>query len=247
MESMAALLACPICLEPFTDPRMLTTCFHTFCHKCLRDWIANSGRNGSFLCPVCKTSYRIQQQGAAGFPKNFFMNKCLDVVNEATNRAEPASVGGSGRTFEVCSNFDQTFCRQPEQFCLNCCEYYCNNCSSVHSRQNLSRDHDQVALESLTDEMLRDARLKSETLRCQEHNEKLRLYCNTCRRAVCSSCCDVNHQSHTFRAIKALDGDLKSELSNLMATVQGLIDADLSSSRQIKQSQQKVVNSTSAA
>ena len=43
------VITCPICLEHFTDPRLLP-CTHTYCLKCIKE--VASKNNGQFECPL---------------------------------------------------------------------------------------------------------------------------------------------------------------------------------------------------
>ena len=43
------LVTCPICLEYFVDPRLLS-CSHTYCHRCIVQIAASSG--GQFECSM---------------------------------------------------------------------------------------------------------------------------------------------------------------------------------------------------
>uniref|UniRef100_J3LU05 RING-type domain-containing protein n=1 Tax=Oryza brachyantha TaxID=4533 RepID=J3LU05_ORYBR len=56
----SAACACPICLESFQDEAYLDTCFHSFCYKCICQWvkIVSTKRAeplSSVQCPLCKT------------------------------------------------------------------------------------------------------------------------------------------------------------------------------------------------
>ncbi|KAK3148984.1 hypothetical protein QOZ80_3AG0211320 [Eleusine coracana subsp. coracana] len=59
-KASASAFACPICLEAFKDEAYLDTCFHSFCFKCIRQWIKIVGSKhvdplSSVRCPLCKT------------------------------------------------------------------------------------------------------------------------------------------------------------------------------------------------
>lgn len=233
----------------------MLSCLHSLCHKCLDDHITHSGQKGQFQCPACRKSLQIPEDGAYAFPKNFFVNTYMDAHLE-TDKTRTRSKSGrkllNGKQMErehICINYeDGDDCTQPEQFCLDCCEYYCRNCSRVHRKSKLSRSHSQVALDDLTEEMLRDAMSKSVAPRCQKHkNEQLLLYCNTCLCAVCYICSQTSHQSHTFREVGDVDEEAKYEINDLMTTLQGLIQDSKDTNDQIKHKQQKVERSTSTA
>jgi ADP-ribose pyrophosphatase YjhB (NUDIX family) len=60
------LLACPICLEKFTNPYMTVPCGHTFCKRCIEGSIEQS-----HSCPTCRTRL-------THFVKNFVVAGLLD-------------------------------------------------------------------------------------------------------------------------------------------------------------------------
>lgn len=246
-QSMTSLLECPICLGPFTDPRMLTTCFHTLCYKCLSDHITHSGDNGLFQCPVCRTTLHIPTDGASAFPKNFFVNSCM-AVTQATKAGEESLGEEPVARWNVCSNSeDGDDCAPPDQFCIVCCRYFCKDCSKAHQKDKVTRRHAQVSVDDLTDEMWKDTMSKSVAPRCQKHNKKLKLYCSNCKSAVCAICCHTGHQSHTFREVADVDEDHKTELSEVIATLQSLIEETRDRTNNIKEAQERRDNSTSAA
>lgn len=254
-HTLASLLECPICLDAFQDPRMLISCFHTLCHKCIEDYIKHSAKNGQFQCPVCRATLQIPENGADSYPKNFFVNSCIDAVKGAgtggarSKTGEKLESGQNRGRDNVCSNSDDgDECTQPEHFCLECCEYYCKTCSRVHRKSKATRSHAQVPLEDLTEEMLVDARAKSETPRCQKHADKmLELYCSTCQCAVCPICCHTGHQSHKFCEITDVDEDLKTELGEVISGLQDTIDGVKEQTDQVKQLEQQLNSNTSIA
>ena len=46
-------LTCSICLETYTDPKIIS-CLHTFCCKCLEKHARKNHRQGKFRCPECQ-------------------------------------------------------------------------------------------------------------------------------------------------------------------------------------------------
>ena len=57
--------ACPICLEPFEDPRVLP-CGHSICFGCLRQVArANASAPGKVECPLCRYLC-LQRNGPGG-------------------------------------------------------------------------------------------------------------------------------------------------------------------------------------
>ncbi|TVU44466.1 hypothetical protein EJB05_03909, partial [Eragrostis curvula] len=55
----AAAYSCPICLDAFKDEAYLDTCFHSFCFKCICQWVKIIASKRaepltSIKCPLCK-------------------------------------------------------------------------------------------------------------------------------------------------------------------------------------------------
>ncbi|KAH7715402.1 RING finger protein nhl-1-like protein, partial [Aphelenchoides avenae] len=59
---------CGVCLELFTDPRMLP-CGHTYCQKCIEP-LLEGAKQKCALCPECRSK---NKQPAKGFPVNYGM------------------------------------------------------------------------------------------------------------------------------------------------------------------------------
>ncbi|KAM0927867.1 hypothetical protein ACQ4PT_002117 [Festuca glaucescens] len=57
---VSAACACPICLEAFKDEAYLDACLHSFCFKCITQWVKIVASKhdeplSSVKCPLCKT------------------------------------------------------------------------------------------------------------------------------------------------------------------------------------------------
>lgn len=79
------LLACPVCLDTYEDPVMLTGCGHSFCDRCAR--LMGAGP-GEARCPICRTGFR-----PADLQPNFAVRQLLAeraIAPAAVARAEPA-------------------------------------------------------------------------------------------------------------------------------------------------------------
>ena len=52
-------LMCPICMDPFVNPRILS-CYHVFCRACLLDVILSSHEHDQVVCSVCRKRNRLE-------------------------------------------------------------------------------------------------------------------------------------------------------------------------------------------
>jgi len=65
---------CPICLDEFTDPRLLP-CVHTYCFRCIREWFKVRHVGDRTPCPLCRNDFDITEQGLDNLPKNISVVK----------------------------------------------------------------------------------------------------------------------------------------------------------------------------
>ena len=66
-------LECPVCMEIYTDPKLLP-CSHTLCKVCLDGVVINS----SISCPVCRATHPVPQLGTDGLPRNLAIAGMVD-------------------------------------------------------------------------------------------------------------------------------------------------------------------------
>ncbi|VDI29840.1 Hypothetical predicted protein [Mytilus galloprovincialis] len=105
----------------------------------------------------------------------------------------------ASKTCEICVSAPGS------QYCLDCEQYYCENCKSLHKRQKLSTNHQFQHASELIPEG------KS---RCSQHKEEFNLMCNTCNVPVCTSCVTGNHNGHTFSKLVDVIAQLRGENEN---------------------------------
>src|SRR6218665_1069535 len=79
-DQLREITECPICMNVFTDPRILP-CIHTFCFECLRHTSEATQKNSgdNMPCPLCRKVFIIPADGVNGVQKNFFMDNLLVV------------------------------------------------------------------------------------------------------------------------------------------------------------------------
>ena len=84
-KQLSDVMECPICIEVFTDPRLLP-CVHTYCLKCIKAW--RDEQSGDILaCPVCRKEFTLPSSGAEGLPKNFYVANFLQMKELSDNIA----------------------------------------------------------------------------------------------------------------------------------------------------------------
>ncbi|XP_063234478.1 RING finger protein nhl-1-like isoform X2 [Bacillus rossius redtenbacheri] len=142
VSTVEDLLKCGICLQRFSDPKMLR-CQHTFCAECLQERIIfGTGRNNILLaCPACGHQERMsvkspeQTHAAIGrLPSNLYMNSLLSVLQGATEAAPPGAVplGPAPDAQEAPTRCCKCQTACDTKNCAHCKQVFCAVCWSAH-------------------------------------------------------------------------------------------------------------------
>uniref|UniRef100_A0A1X7SLV7 RING-type domain-containing protein n=1 Tax=Amphimedon queenslandica TaxID=400682 RepID=A0A1X7SLV7_AMPQE len=75
-------LTCPVCLEHFTNPKILP-CHHSFCEHCLERLPLD--RRNELSCPTCRHRTDLPEEGAGAFPVAFHLNNLKEMYSLLTN------------------------------------------------------------------------------------------------------------------------------------------------------------------
>ncbi len=79
LEKLDQQLNCSICLETYTDPKLLR-CGHYFCLQCLVKLLYEDDRQRFYLrCPTCRTDTRIPNTNVAGLQPAFHINDLMSI------------------------------------------------------------------------------------------------------------------------------------------------------------------------
>ena len=127
---MGDKLHCSICLDPFTDPRILP-CIHTFCRDCLKEYVTKMSRSEQKIdCPVCRERHTLPSTGVDGLKKNFYLDEPTKEV------AEPSP--------QMCVEHPKEDLRF---FCCDCKKQICRDCKIVSHEGHATDMVDNVVAE----------------------------------------------------------------------------------------------------
>ena len=126
-EELRELLKCSICLETYTNPRMLS-CSHICCQGCLHD-LRSQGQPGNraYSCPLCRQDTPEPPGGAAG----------LQSVQTLTNNLK--DILGKIPPVKAASYCSQHGDKELELYCGSCDEFMCYKCA--HKGSNHFNHH----------------------------------------------------------------------------------------------------------
>ena len=193
-------LSCSICQETLNDIT-LSSCFHTFCRKCLDGHIRTTkGGKTNYQCPICNTSITLSSELTGG--------------SLTRHLHHPEDVyPGSGPWNEFC---DICTARVPAvNRCLQCNESFCENCSLVHLRMKASRFHGHrvVPLWGHGSKTPFDDKDNF----CPRHrNEEIIVVCKQCDILLCLICKLMEHEHHVTRLVSEEAADMRNDLTDML-------------------------------
>ena len=140
VSSLEELLQCPICIEPFTVPKVLS-CHHTFCEKCLQDMYNANEQSGRLRCPTCRERSFVPPNGIAGLPNDFRANDLKDKIRKmksnVSNPSQPRPLDN------VCNPCQASKKVVPATWrCTDCDMLYCEACVACHNSNSIFKDHE---------------------------------------------------------------------------------------------------------
>ena len=207
---------CPVCLERFTDPRVLP-CHHCFCKDCLEDLLDARARGGKIalnrevqiVCPNCRDICKFENNKTiSSLPKNFNLAQVLDYMHKISPKTVETSMS-INELLEECS-----FCQvklttiagaSPEASwevgfvrCSTCRILFCSTC--FKEKHNIKSNgsgfpskHEIMILKPNKDGEF--------CFFCVDHKFVLKYYCIKCKSVCCIDCCLAFHRQHELMTV----------------------------------------------
>ncbi|XP_046365192.2 E3 ubiquitin-protein ligase TRIM71-like [Haliotis rufescens] len=200
-------LECPVCLEHFNQterrPLLLHSCLHAVCAQCLEQLLAKEGKS-QVTCPLCR-----QVQKVSGNAKSVPLDCVRYKLVECLETAE--------EEYALC--IDCSDGNKAESTCQDCSLNLCKECTSVHRRHRLTRDHIITSLHNSVQHLPRPV-VKSHF--CPQHKmHLLEFFCITDDTVCCLSCSNLDHKGHTFEKLEDVAKMRTQELETAIQIVQG--------------------------
>ena len=184
LEKLNEQLTCPICLDEYTDPKLLR-CFHVFCEKCLLPLARKTPQ--VVECPNCRHPTALPPAGVPGLQGAFLIHHLFDIRDILKQVSTPA-----GTTCVKCEKEEPTcYCRS--------CGLLCTACKHPHLTWKEFATHELVSLDQLTEDATNLVPPAQKVLHCPRHPAKeLDLYCETCKEVICRDCIVKVHRDHQY-------------------------------------------------
>ena len=191
LKKLEEQLTCPICLEQFTNPKILP-CFHSFCLHCL-EGVAPELVEGNLClpCPTCRSPCPNPDKGLASLPPSFVINNLSEVyclINKV-----------SGDQQASCDNCDKT---NANRYCKQCGKFFCSSCLQFHDNWKPNAGHQTLSLEEVANTAYQLPHANQEaTDNCTDHNRPLEIFCETCEELICQHCTVKKHKDHDYDVV----------------------------------------------
>eukprot|EP00057_Strongylocentrotus_purpuratus_P014997 XP_011669471.1 PREDICTED: E3 ubiquitin-protein ligase Midline-1-like [Strongylocentrotus purpuratus] len=135
-------LTCPLCLEIFDEATILTSCGHTFCRKCLKNYDLSHQDLDHMICPLCREITKLSANRVDDFLTNVTVNGLADNYN--------VMCGGVNAVLEMRSKC--TACKLQKDavsFCCTCNNYICDKCLECHQNLKVFEGHEILPIEDI--------------------------------------------------------------------------------------------------
>lgn len=113
---MTEEISCPVCLETFKNPYVLTKCLHTLCLHCIQ----SIEENGVVCCPECRKNTNITDI------QKDFKTKRLIALNKVLQIPKNHLIGV--KTCGMCKNEKKAV----SSYCSDCSKFICQSCEKLH-------------------------------------------------------------------------------------------------------------------
>ena len=184
LKKLNEQLTCPICLDEYTDPKLLR-CFHVFCEKCLLPLARKTPQ--VVECPNCRHPTSLPLAGVPGLQGAFLIHHLFDIRDILKQVSTPA-----GTKCVKCEK------RNPVCYCRSC-GLLCDACKKPHLEWKEFATHELVSLDQLTEDATNLVHPAQKVLHCPRHPAKeLDLYCETCKEVICRDCIVKVHRDHQY-------------------------------------------------
>ena len=161
IKKLEEQITCPICLEHFTDPKLIP-CSHSFCLKCLQR-VPIELVNGSHClpCPTCRLSCPVPDKGLASLSPSFVVNNLIEVYGLMKKVSDHQHAS--------CDNCDNN---NADRYCKQCAMFYCQQCLHFHDKLKSNTSHHTISLDEVASSVHQLPLAKLDpTMNCTDHNK----------------------------------------------------------------------------
>ena len=195
IESLKNLCECPVCYEPYKDPRLLK-CGHQFCENCLNGIVRNIPQ-GHIPCPVCREVTKPQHGDITTLPRSTLHQYMQELIYT------PPTEEALGQMCTKCK------VNKPTRHCPECTAdlaFLCDKCYEVHQKMKRFAKHNTVQFDPV--------------LICPDHSYKMvENYCYDCNTMACLDCMFDKHADHNTKHMDTAAQNARQLLSDFITNL----------------------------
>ncbi|XP_030836898.1 uncharacterized protein LOC105442725 [Strongylocentrotus purpuratus] len=201
-------LTCPLCLDIFDEATNLTSCKHTFCRKCLKNYDLSHQDLDHMICPLCRNITKLTANRVDDFLTNVTVNGLVDDYH--------AKCGGMDAAQEMRPKCTACkFQRDAVSFCRTCSNYMCEKCLDCHQKLTVVFEgHEIVSIQDIINGKVSVGHLSEKC--CIHKQENKDMFCEECKVHVCLKCVIVGHQNHKIKNQTDFEQELRLKVNDLV-------------------------------
>ena len=226
LKKLEEELKCPICLDTYTDPRVLQ-CYHIYCQQCLTSMVVRDQQGQlSLTCPTCHQNTTLPATGVADLQPAHHINPLLKVMEEH-RKAKEINHDGAAHTPRAAETVkekpreraetnkdEETVKKKPK------------STVETQNEEETVKEKPKSRAETQNEETVKEKPKASETQAaggakdnqyCSVHTKKeLNLYCETCEELTCYRCAlkGGKHYKHDCQELNEAYEKFKKEIAS---------------------------------
>lgn len=168
------------------------------------------------VCPECRTEAIVPTEGVKKLPNNFLIIRLMDelILKQKVESEDRTSCDDCNEDDPVVS------------YCPDCSSFRCHICSEAHKRNKHYSNHNLLLLNDLrSSKDMQRIQPKPKLLLCQEHENELNYYCDTCKKLVCSYCTIRDHLGHNHDTVKKMAAVYRATLEGIAYQVEEMLNS----------------------
>ena len=209
LDKLQEQLTCPVCLSQFDGPKTLP-CLHSFCLKCIQQLPVDLEKAAKYVisCPTCCKTARVPDKGPADLPTAFVINSLVEIQDQLKKVCE-------GR--QICDNCEAS---DATRYCKQCATGLCEKCLAMHNGLKVNSKHQLVDMKDVVNTASRLLPVKEDAvMNCTNHDEPLKIFCETCQVLICPSCTIRRHKDHNYDVVTDTFPKHRQDVENVLQMV----------------------------
>ena len=212
LDKLQEQLTCPLCLSQFDSPKTLP-CLHSFCLKCIQQLPVDLEKGKHMIsCPTCRKTTQLQvlKKKPADLPTAFVINSFIEIQEQL----KKVSVEGKQISCDNCLEGDAT------SYCKQCAIGFCESCLGHHNKLRAHAAHHIMDMKDVVTTASQLLPVKEKAImNCTDHNEPLKVFCETCQKLTCQSCTIRHHKDHDYNVVSDTFSKHQQDIEKVLEVV----------------------------